>query len=154
MVRTSVQLSGSNTDNYRLTFTTAVPAEQANGITMCTNLDPSISGAKITVVWDDPKLAPVGKGMCKRLALYSAWGCTGKPGPTIARPARTGPTCHKDCGAAECVVKDGQQQCHCPEGLVFNAAKKLCRAAPPRRCLAACCVLAHMYESAGRFSCS
>ncbi|CAI5526300.1 unnamed protein product, partial [Closterium sp. Naga37s-1] len=36
-------------------------------------------------------------------------------------------TCHKDCGAAECVVKDGQQQCQCPEGLVFNAAKKLCR---------------------------
>ncbi|CAI5963895.1 unnamed protein product [Closterium sp. NIES-65] len=138
MVRTSVQLSGSNTDNYRLTFTTAVPAEQANGITMCTNLDPSISGAKITVVWDDPKLAPVGNGMCKSLALYSAWGST----------------CHKDCGAAECVVKDGQQQCQCPKGLVFNAAKKLCRAAPPRRCLAAYCVLAHMYESAGRFSCS
>ncbi|CAI5526240.1 unnamed protein product, partial [Closterium sp. Naga37s-1] len=47
-------------------------------------------------------------------------------------------TCHKDCGAAECVVKEGKPQCQCPEGLVFNAAKKLCRAAPPRSQVQAC----------------
>ncbi|CAI5482317.1 unnamed protein product [Closterium sp. Yama58-4] len=41
-------------------------------------------------------------------------------------------TCHKDCGAAHCVVKNGKQQCQCPEGLVFNPAKKTCRAAARR----------------------
>ncbi|CAI5522005.1 unnamed protein product, partial [Closterium sp. Naga37s-1] len=30
------------------------------------------------------------------------------------------------------IVEKGKQQCQCPEGLVFSAAKNLCRVAPPR----------------------
>ncbi|CAI5458375.1 unnamed protein product, partial [Closterium sp. Yama58-4] len=34
--------------------------------------------------------------------------------------------CENDCGTAGCGQKEGQWQCQCPEGLVFNAAKKRC----------------------------
>ncbi|CAI5479250.1 unnamed protein product, partial [Closterium sp. Yama58-4] len=104
---------------------------------------------RITVVWNASNVAAAGNGMCKSVAFHSEPGCTDKPGLTITRPARVGryypvtertvkamdmpqsvsceiTTCHKDCGAAECVVKDGKAQCKCPWGFVFNEAEKMC----------------------------
>ncbi|CAI5522003.1 unnamed protein product, partial [Closterium sp. Naga37s-1] len=110
--------------------------------------------AKVTVVWNASKPftydndAP-SNAMCKSLSFYADGGCTEKLGFTIARPAKKGSSypvtkttvkgikslgsvgceitmCENDCGSSQCVVKDGQQQCQCPEGLVFNAAKKRC----------------------------
>ncbi|CAI5526278.1 unnamed protein product, partial [Closterium sp. Naga37s-1] len=120
--------------------------------------------ARHTYVWTagysrDDNYGP-GNAMCKRLLFYSGDDCTGKLGFTFGRPAKKGsssfPTtkktmkgiaevrsvgceitmCENDCGSAQCVVKEGQPQCQCPEGLVFNAAKKLCldpSLAPRRR---------------------
>ncbi|CAI5969948.1 unnamed protein product [Closterium sp. NIES-65] len=109
--------------------------------------------------------AAAGAAMCKSLLFYSGLWCEEDVELTLARPrpvkrGRTTAypvtkkyikdiylvqsvgceitTCHKDCGAAECVVKDGQQQCQCPEGFVFNATKKTCRAPPPPKCRPAC----------------
>ncbi|CAI5996857.1 unnamed protein product [Closterium sp. NIES-64] len=109
--------------------------------------------------------AAAGAAMCKSLLFYSGLWCEEDVELTLARPrpvkrGRTTAypvtkkyikdiylvqsvgceitTCHKDCGAAECVVKDGQQQCQCPEGFVFNATKKTCRAPPPRSQVQAC----------------
>ncbi|CAI5471979.1 unnamed protein product, partial [Closterium sp. Yama58-4] len=116
-------------------FTTDVPAERASGSTACTDLSSNSSlhgDTKITV--GNP-------------------GCTDKPGLTIERPVKNGrsygsterivkgtdlprsvgceiTTCHKDCGAAECVVKDGKPQCRCPWGFVFNEAEKNCTMNP------------------------
>ncbi|CAI7796581.1 unnamed protein product [Closterium sp. NIES-53] len=88
-VQTKVQQSGRNINDY-LVFITQVPAEQASGTTVCSNVDSRICCAKITVVWDDPKIVPAGNGMCKSLMFYSARDCTGQPGPTVARPANKG----------------------------------------------------------------
>ncbi|CAI5482300.1 unnamed protein product [Closterium sp. Yama58-4] len=105
--------------------------------------------------------AAPGAAMCKSLSFYSGLWCEDdieltlarsrpvKRGRTTAYPVTTKyirdvylvqsvgceiTTCHLDCGAAECVVKDGKQQCQCPDGFIFNAAKKTCRAAPPPSC--------------------
>ncbi|CAI5512130.1 unnamed protein product, partial [Closterium sp. Naga37s-1] len=123
LVRTVVELSGRNTKKLEFTFSTSVPAEQASGTTVCSNFSSSSGDSKITVVWDAPlAFDPLSLNACVDYFFLL---------PTTA-------TCHKDCGTAECVVKEGKQQCQCPEGLVFNAAKKLCRAAPPPKCNPAC----------------
>ncbi|CAI7891697.1 unnamed protein product [Closterium sp. NIES-53] len=96
----------------------------------------------------DENYAPA-NAMCKRLLFHNGDNCTGNLGFTIARPAKKGSSypitkrtmkgiaevrsvgceitmCENDCGSAKCVVKEGKPRCQCPEGLVFNAAKKLC----------------------------
>ncbi|CAI5459008.1 unnamed protein product, partial [Closterium sp. Yama58-4] len=134
-----------------LTFSTSIPAEQAGRTTVCSTVSNVIGwNTKVTVTatWN-ASLAAAGNGMCKSLTLYGGADCMEMPGATITRPAKKGrsypltkrsffespqsiaceiTTCHKDCGTAECIVKDGQQQCQCSEGLLFNAAKKLCLA--------------------------
>ncbi|CAI5482320.1 unnamed protein product [Closterium sp. Yama58-4] len=98
---------------------------------------------------------PLGSAMCKSVSFYADWDCKAKLDFTIARPAKKGSSypvtkrtvngvasllsvgcditmCENDCGAAECVVKKGKPLCQCPEGLLFNAAKKLCLVPPPR----------------------
>ncbi|CAI5526281.1 unnamed protein product [Closterium sp. Naga37s-1] len=133
--------------------------------TVCGNLDIMLEGStKISVVWNASKPASHGddspsSAMCKSLSFYAESFCTKKLGFTIARPAKKGSSypvtiknvkgirsllsvgceitmCENDCGSAQCVVKEGQPQCQCPEGLVFNAAKKRCldpSRAPRRR---------------------
>ncbi|CAI5482321.1 unnamed protein product [Closterium sp. Yama58-4] len=157
----AVQASSNTFTGERdATFLTEVPAEQASGTTACDNLDTVLKGdTNITVVWNTKRVAPgslaLGNAMCKSLSFYADWDCKQKLELTIARPAKKGSSypvtkrtvngvasllsvgcditmCEEDCGAAECVVKKGKPQCHCPEGLVFNAAKKLCWVAPPR----------------------
>ncbi|CAI5482331.1 unnamed protein product [Closterium sp. Yama58-4] len=137
----------------------------ASGSSACGNLYVTIEGtAKITVVWNASNPAPPvdeapSNAMCKSLSFYGESFCKEKLGFTIARPAKKGSSypvtkktvkgirsllsvgceitmCENDCGSAKCVVKEGQPQCQCPEGLVFNAAKKRCldpSLAPRRR---------------------
>ncbi|CAI5479217.1 unnamed protein product, partial [Closterium sp. Yama58-4] len=129
--------------------------EQAIGTIACSSMISMGEGDAITVVWNASKPistqfdAP-GNTMCRRLLFYSDNNCTEKVAFTIARPAKKGgfysvtkktvkvlspqplsfgceiTMCENDCGSAQCVVKEGQPQCQCPEGLVFNAAKKRC----------------------------
>ncbi|CAI5995188.1 unnamed protein product, partial [Closterium sp. NIES-64] len=40
-------------------------------------------------------------------------------------------TCDKDCGSAECVLKDRTAQCKCPGSLVFDEANKACSEKAP-----------------------
>ncbi|CAI7891188.1 unnamed protein product, partial [Closterium sp. NIES-54] len=134
-------------------FTTNGPAEQLSGTIVCTNLTSSFSlrgDTKISIGWSSFQSSGKGNGMCKSVSFHSNPGCTDKPGLTIARPAKDGgsyrksertvkatdlprsvgceiTTCHKDCGAAECAVKDGKPRCECPWSLVFNEAEKSCR---------------------------
>ncbi|CAI7824651.1 unnamed protein product, partial [Closterium sp. NIES-54] len=155
-----VQASGNSfAAQSDATFLTALPAEQASGTTACGNLYTVFKGTtNITVVWNTKRAAPdslaLGNAMCKSVSFYADWDCKEKLDFTIARPVKKGSSypvtkktvegiasllsvgceitmCDNDCGAAECVVKKGKPQCQCPEGLVFNAAKKLCRTAPP-----------------------
>ncbi|CAI5458385.1 unnamed protein product, partial [Closterium sp. Yama58-4] len=145
-----------------LTFPISMPAEQLTSSITCINVSSTAAGsAKVTVVWDDASVEAAGMGMCRSLTGYSGPDCSGHPGLAIDRPANKGrsypvtkravrasesprsigceiTTCHKECGAAECVVNWGQSQCQCPEGLVFNAAKKLCLVPPPPKCKPAC----------------
>ncbi|CAI5963915.1 unnamed protein product [Closterium sp. NIES-65] len=166
LVRTTVALQqGGSRSIVPASFLAPLPAEQASGSSACGNLYVTIEGsAKITVVWNASNPAPPvdeapSNAMCKSLSLYAESGCTKKLRFTIARPAKKGSSypvtiktvkgirlllsvgceitmCENDCGSAQCVVKEGQPQCQCPEGLVFNAAKKLCldpSRAPRRR---------------------
>ncbi|CAI5482342.1 unnamed protein product [Closterium sp. Yama58-4] len=127
----------------------------ASGSGACGNLDVMLQGTtKISVVWNASNPAShsndaPSNAMCKSLSFYGESDCRNKLGFTIARPAKKGSSypvtkktvkgiksllsvgceitvCEKDCGSAHCVVKEGQQQCQCARGLVFNAAKKLC----------------------------
>ncbi|CAI5531160.1 unnamed protein product, partial [Closterium sp. Naga37s-1] len=150
-LQTTVQLQANGVQE-NVKFTTNVPAAQASGTTVCSDLTSS-SGlrgdTKISVQWSSYGLQGAGIGMCKSVSFYNNPGCTDKPGLTIPRPAKDGDsfhntdrtvkamdlpgsvgceitTCHKDCGAAGCVVKDGTPQCQCPWGSVSNEAEKIC----------------------------
>ncbi|CAI5531165.1 unnamed protein product, partial [Closterium sp. Naga37s-1] len=144
----------------KVNFTTNGPAEQLSGTTVCTDLTSSLSlrgDTRISVGWSSFQSSGKGNGMCKSVSFHSNPGCTDKAGLTIARPAKDGrsyrttertveatdlprsvgceiTTCHKDCGDAECVVKDGKHQCQCPWGSVFNEAQKSCDKTNPDRC--------------------
>ncbi|CAI5459899.1 unnamed protein product [Closterium sp. Yama58-4] len=133
-------------------FTTDVPAEQASGTIVCTDLSSSFSlrgDTRISVGWTSFQSSGKGNGMCKSVSFHAKPGCTDKPGLTIPRPAKDGQsyrnsertvkatnlprsvgcqitTCHKDCGAADCVVKDGKPRCECPWGFEFKEAEKNC----------------------------
>ncbi|CAI5526280.1 unnamed protein product [Closterium sp. Naga37s-1] len=166
LVRTTVALQqGGSRSIVPASFLAPLPAEQASGSSACGNLYVTIAGtAKISVVWNasnpaSPADYAPSSAMCKSLSFYAESGCTKKLRFTVARPAKKGSSypvtiktvkgirsllsvgceitmCENDCGSAKCVVKEGQPQCQCPEGLVFNAAKKLCRdpsLAPRRR---------------------
>ncbi|CAI5479662.1 unnamed protein product [Closterium sp. Yama58-4] len=156
LLQTTVQVQLQVKENGRprsypenVQFSTDGPAEQASGSTACTDLTSSLSlpgDTQISVQWQSYGLQGAGNGMCKSVSFYSNPGCTGNPGLKIPRPAKdggsyhntdrtvkatdlpksVGSTCHKDCGAAECVVKDGQPQCQCPWGYMFDAAQKIC----------------------------
>ncbi|CAI5465799.1 unnamed protein product [Closterium sp. Yama58-4] len=136
----------------------------ASGTMACGNLDIMLEGSTtITAVWNasnptSPMDDAPSNAMCKSLSFYAESFCKEKLGFTIARPVKKGSSypvtkktvkgiksllsvgceitmCENDCGTARCVVKEGQPQCQCPEGLVFNAAKKSCLdpSLPPRR---------------------
>ncbi|CAI7883089.1 unnamed protein product, partial [Closterium sp. NIES-54] len=139
VVRTTVDLQASGNRMVGTAFLSPVPAEKASGSTACSDLYTGAGAytvlqgtTKVTVVWNDSKPCvanmatpnlcfPVTHAMCKRLSLYAGPDCTEKLVFSIARP---------------CVVKEGHPQYQCLKGLVFNAAKKLCRdpsLAPRRR---------------------
>ncbi|CAI5482316.1 unnamed protein product [Closterium sp. Yama58-4] len=176
VVRTTVGLQARGYGPMAdLTFLTTLPATTVCGRLglPVTNIAVSWNASK-PCAWHigSPSLCvAANNAMCSSLTFYSAPDCTKKPAFTIARPAREGnfyplttrtvkgikslgsvackiTMCENDCGTAECVQKEGQWQCQCPEGLVFNAAKKLCHAAPPRTCLVVCCVLFNKDELA------
>ncbi|CAI5478062.1 unnamed protein product, partial [Closterium sp. Yama58-4] len=152
----ALQASGNSAVGQRnATFFTRLPAEQATGATACNNLYAILSGStNITVVWNTteavPGSLPLGNAMCRNVSFYGGWDCMEKLNFTITRPAKKGSaypvtkrtvqgvtslrsvgceitTCHKDCGAAACVLYNGNPRCQCPAGRVFNAAKKRCR---------------------------
>ncbi|CAI5971337.1 unnamed protein product [Closterium sp. NIES-64] len=163
LARTTVALKARGFGLTNAFFLSPLPAEQASasGTTVCGNLDVMLQGTTtITAVWNASNPASLSNdapsnAMCKSLSFYAESFCKEKLGFTIARPAKKA-MCENDCGTAQCVVKEGQPQCQCPEGLMFNAAKKLCLdpslAPPRRRCLAVCCILANIEESASRVS--
>ncbi|CAI5522069.1 unnamed protein product, partial [Closterium sp. Naga37s-1] len=153
-LRTTVQLQVKDLLGYveNLDFETSVPAERASGTTTCSDLSFSFNyggDTMITVAWDDSSVAAAGIGMCKSVMFHDDPGCADKPGLTIVRPAMVGrfypvtertvkatdlpksvgceiTTCHKDCGTAECVVKEGKPQCKCPWGFAFIEAERTC----------------------------
>ncbi|CAI5963908.1 unnamed protein product [Closterium sp. NIES-65] len=143
LARTTVALKARGFGLTNAFFLSPLPAEQASasGTTVCGNLDVMLQGTTtITAVWNASNPASLSNdapsnAMCKSLSFYAESFCKEKLGFTIARPAKKA-MCENDCGTAQCVVKEGQPQCQCPEGLMFNAAKKLCldpSLAPPRR---------------------
>ncbi|CAI5482329.1 unnamed protein product [Closterium sp. Yama58-4] len=165
LARTTVQARGYGVGSAVFLSPLPAEQASASGTIVCGNLEVMLQGsATITAVWNASNFAsPMddapSNAMCKSLSFYGESYCTKKLGFTIARPAKKGSSypvtkktvkgiksllsvgceitlCENDCGTAKCVVKEGQPQCQCPEGLVFNAAKKLCldpSLSPPRR---------------------
>ncbi|CAI5482332.1 unnamed protein product [Closterium sp. Yama58-4] len=154
VVRTSVVFQQGGLAGPRWFFLPQRP-EQSIGAIACGSRFFLKGDARITVVWNASKPVSYqdyvpGNAMCKRLLFYSDEECKEKVDFTIARPVKKGSSypitrravngiakpwqsvgceitmCENDCGTAACVVKEGQWQCQCPEGLVFNEAKKLC----------------------------
>ncbi|CAI5533482.1 unnamed protein product, partial [Closterium sp. Naga37s-1] len=155
LLQTRVVLEGRD-DLALLTFESPVPMAQATGAIACTNVsDLGGKSTRISVEWVSIEVYTAGDGMCKSISFHSDPLCADKPGLTMARPAVTKiggffpitdrtvkaappqsisceiTTCHKECGSAQCVVRDGVSQCKCPWSQVFDEAQKRCSSKSP-----------------------
>ncbi|CAI5972297.1 unnamed protein product, partial [Closterium sp. NIES-64] len=154
LLQTQVEVEGL-TYLALLTFESPVPMAHATGAMACSDVGDLGGGSstRISVEWKSVGVDTVGTGMCKSLSFHSDPGCADKAGLTIARPAMVGgafpvtkrtvkatppqsisceiATCHKDCGTAQCVVRDGVSECKCPWSQVFDEAHKRCTSKSP-----------------------
>ncbi|CAI5533478.1 unnamed protein product, partial [Closterium sp. Naga37s-1] len=154
LVQTQVEVEGLSYLAL-VTFDSPVPMAHATGAIACSDVGDLGGGSstKITVEWKSFGVDTVGTGMCKSLSFHADPGCADKGGLTIARPAMVGgafpvtkrtvrstppqsisceiATCHKECGTAQCVVRDATSQCKCPWSQVFDEAQKRCTSKSP-----------------------